>query len=1354
MITIKPAATFNKKISRAVTDLEDGSHFDVVVIGSGYGGGIAASRMARAKDSTGNNLSVCVLERGREIPPGAYPNTLEQLSDETHVETKIDRLGNPTALLDLRVGDDVSVLVGCGLGGTSLINAGVALEADKRVFEKEPWPVVFRQNPSELDKYYERAHRWLGTTKYPAPECDKSSNYPSLQKAESLRSAGGTLKKKFDYLPITISFKDGCNHVGVKQAACVLCGDCVTGCNYGAKNTTLMNYLPDAYNHGAQIFTCANVTYIARSDTRWSLHIESLEDDPGSKTLTVIADIVILGAGTLGSTELLLRSRKKSGLSFSERLGKSFSCNGNFFGFSYNSNWKEDGDHRAKPQDMFAGVLENSINDVDQRRPIYGVGAGDRELQSYQKPGPNTVSFIDLRDVKKVERGLVIEEGTIPGALATLMSPFFFFSDATEGNVFKYGDTKLRLEDAQRLGNSMLNDPAELQNQLYSGPLSRTQTYLIMGHDSASGKIVLDDGEGGDSCARALVRWPGAGRENVYKRDGEILSGVSEAIRGQCILNPLWNEALDKRVITAHPLGGCGMADSGDKGVVNDKCQVFCDSSNSGQVYKNLYVVDGAVIPLALGVNPFLTISAIAERACEKLAIDRGWNVEIDGVMNEPLQERSQQELTTAVAVGVVKEEFAKDDETLRVLNTIAESFAKRIKTIKVSESISGGPGDKLKEDLDPIFLGAINERIDKFWTDIIKIYFGDSRAEQDLEVLLKELVEEFPSIFSPIWFSFTEQMTGFFSKHLLPHDLADTDCIANPFEVASKYGEADGENGKMVAELTITAGNLYALINDASHDAHITGTVTCKALSGSETKMKVKNGKFHLLMADPDKVETWKMVYSMELEGNKNDYRFEGNKIVHQRTGSNWWTDVTTLFVTVYEGDAEGVVGRGILRLGIDDLIHQASKIKMERAEILDTIAEWLRREHYWDKAKSYFEKLDELVRLNFMRKFAGLFGTVIFQAYGGLLSDLSDFPAQENKTRKIRSLTAPTPEIHTIMTKDHVQLLLTRYKGGNAGPVILAPGFGVRASSFATDTVSENIVEYLTKNKFDVWLFDYRASPTLTDGMRPFTIDHIAIYDWPAAIHSICEITGAQSIQAIAHCVGSMTLLMALLRVKKIRGKVRSAICSQLTLHPVTGWENHLKSDVDLVDILEKTFGFTEIDLRSSSSTTSKAIDAWLWSVAAPKGQECRNPVCHRVFSLYGPSYAHEQLNKATHVGLCEMFGKVHTKAFEQLSLIIKKGEVVDRKGRNRYLTGQNADNLTLPLAFVAGEQNQLFFPETSAITFAWLSAHNPGGHYERQVFPGYAHMDFFIGKSAAETIFPYFLTTLQNPPGEASR
>ena len=119
------------------------NHAEVVVVGSGYGAAVCAARLAEA------GAEVVLLERGREVVAGAsqggFPETLDAFVREVQIDTGPLAGGNPQGLFDLRVGPDLNLLVGCGLGGTSLINAAVVMDPEPAVFQRPPWPREIRE---------------------------------------------------------------------------------------------------------------------------------------------------------------------------------------------------------------------------------------------------------------------------------------------------------------------------------------------------------------------------------------------------------------------------------------------------------------------------------------------------------------------------------------------------------------------------------------------------------------------------------------------------------------------------------------------------------------------------------------------------------------------------------------------------------------------------------------------------------------------------------------------------------------------------------------------------------------------------------------------------------------------------------------------------------------------------------------------------------------------------------------------------------------------------------------------------------------------------------------------------------
>src|SRR5262249_61391736 len=233
----------------------------------------------------------------------------------------------PTGLCDVRFGEDMHVLVGCGLGGGSLINAGVALRPDDRAFCDPLWPDEVAQD-GWLAEGYARADRWL------RPSCDPTA--PERRKYQALTHASVALGTAPVRAPVVVGFEATVNPAGVAQPACTRCGDCCGGCNTGAKNTVALTYLPDAVRHGAEIFTHARASHLTGvPGGGWRVHFDRQDGTGARLSITsVTADLVILAAGMLGSTEILLRSRER-GLTLSDRLGCNFSANGDIIAFGY-----------------------------------------------------------------------------------------------------------------------------------------------------------------------------------------------------------------------------------------------------------------------------------------------------------------------------------------------------------------------------------------------------------------------------------------------------------------------------------------------------------------------------------------------------------------------------------------------------------------------------------------------------------------------------------------------------------------------------------------------------------------------------------------------------------------------------------------------------------------------------------------------------------------------------------------------------------------------------------------------------------------------------------------------------------
>jgi cholesterol oxidase len=520
--------------------------YDVVIVGSGYGGGVSASRLARA------GKRVAVIEKGRELQPGQFPTRFPELRNEMRLSGHRINVGRADALFDVRLGDDMHVVVGCGVGGGSLINAGVALKPDPRVFADSVWPGELAQD-GLIEEGYRRARAWLRPAA--APDAARMSKFQALDLAGTARG------QRPEPAPVTIAFEAGTSASGTPLAACTRCGDCCGGCNVGAKVTVAATYLTDARRHGADIFAGIAVDHVRKGPDGWQV-VAGATGDTGAPTTLIEAGMVILSAGTLGSTEILLRSRA-AGLPVSERAGERFSANGDIIAFGWG----------AKP-------IVNAI----------GIGHPPRVETPVGAAVSGQIAYVDESDLA---RSVTVQEGVLPSAIAPAL-PLMFLPNGR-----------------------LLGALQSLVSGVYNGPFRHLQTFFAVSHDSAAGRLGLEDG-------RLVLRWPGAKSEPVFERLNETLTGIVGAVGGSYVANPLAGPMIGDQPATAHPLGGAVMARSRDTGVVDHASRLF-DPSRPGQaVHEGLYVIDGSIVPRSLGCNPLLTITALAERAMLHMERDLG----------------------------------------------------------------------------------------------------------------------------------------------------------------------------------------------------------------------------------------------------------------------------------------------------------------------------------------------------------------------------------------------------------------------------------------------------------------------------------------------------------------------------------------------------------------------------------------------------------------------------------------------------------------------------------------------------------------------------------------------------------
>lgn len=512
--------------------------YDVVVVGSGFGGAISGCRLTQA------GRSVCILERGRKWDTADFPRSPAELSK------CFWRKGESLGFLEYKAFRRIDVIQGCGVGGGSLHYFNVHLRTPEAIFSRKAWPAEVCR--ATLDPYYDLAEAMLESAPLNPP-----SGRGLPRRTEAFLAAAAATGRKAELVPIGVyTGADRLNpHSGRSQTACDYSGDCLLGCDLHAKNTLDLNYIAVAERNGAEVLPLHQAYNIEPlGDRGYRVHFERFDaaDPHRSERGSVVGRAVILAAGTLGTNELLLRCRDlhRSLPNLSLRLGEGFSGNGDF---------------------LLAGTM-NADRVVDPGRGPSITAGADFSTRNNR---------IFIEDLGFPDSFMWMLEGIIPRTnhFANLLQA-----------------AKTYLLETIGLGGGRMD--FEVNRLFRGGATTRFLPYLGMGTDAADGCLKLSDEE-------IDIDWSHQGSRQMFAEIEDSLRALSQGVRGRYVTSPLWRWPL-RKLLTAHPLGGCRMGTDKSNGTVNHRGEVWD--------YPNLYVADGSIIPSALSVNPSLTISALAER--------------------------------------------------------------------------------------------------------------------------------------------------------------------------------------------------------------------------------------------------------------------------------------------------------------------------------------------------------------------------------------------------------------------------------------------------------------------------------------------------------------------------------------------------------------------------------------------------------------------------------------------------------------------------------------------------------------------------------------------------------------------
>ncbi|WP_329545955.1 GMC family oxidoreductase [Streptomyces sp. NBC_01356] len=530
--------------------------YDVIVVGSGFGGSVTALRL------TEKGYRVGVLEAGRRFTRDSLPKNSWDLKNYLWAP----RLGM-YGIQRIHLLGNVMVLAGAGVGGGSLNYANTLYVPPKAFFEDPQWKEITDWE-GELKPYYDQARRMLGVRLNPT----MTPSDVHLKAAAQRMGVGDT----FHMAPVGVFFGDGEDADGTAKArpggevedpyfggagparkACTECGECMTGCRHGAKNTLNENYLHLAEKAGAVVHPMTTVVSVT-DDSQGGYAVATLPTDEkrNGEGRILKARRVVIAAGTYGTQTLLHRMKSGGQLPYiSSRLGELTRTNSEALVGAQTDNRRYRKAHGTPKVDFTQGVAITSSIHPDESTHIEPVRYGK---------GSNSMGGLSILQVPYAE-GSSLLLGWLANAAK---HPLLVLRSLSNRH----------WSERTIIGLVMQSVDNSLTTYLKSKGVGKGLLTARQGHGAPNPRQIKAASEGASAIAAEINGFAGS---NV----GELMG------------TPL----------TAHFLGGCPIGDSPASGVIDPYHRLYG--------HPGISVVDGAAVSANLGVNPSLTITAQAERA-------------------------------------------------------------------------------------------------------------------------------------------------------------------------------------------------------------------------------------------------------------------------------------------------------------------------------------------------------------------------------------------------------------------------------------------------------------------------------------------------------------------------------------------------------------------------------------------------------------------------------------------------------------------------------------------------------------------------------------------------------------------